>query len=75
MRGRVDRCAQRHVDGHQHDLELLIGQHHAHRRCRLPWSGGTRLQQLGMARERHAGQRQRFLVNRRGDERAADAAH
>ena len=28
--------AQRHVDGDQHDAQLVVGQHHAHRRQRCP---------------------------------------
>ena len=31
---RLDRLAQRHVDRHQHGAQLVVGQHHAHRRRR-----------------------------------------
>lgn len=63
----LDRLAQRDVDRHQHHTQLLVGQHHAHRR-QLAAVGCQGLQHLGVARKRHAGGRQRLLVDRRGDQ-------
>ena len=45
---RVDRLAQRQVDRHQHRAQLVVGQHHAHRRQRAA-RGRQRLQHLGVA--------------------------
>ncbi len=72
-RQRVDRPPQRQVDRHQHHAQLVVGQHHAHRRHRLVRHGGQRLQHLGVARKRDAGGRQRLLVDRRRDDRASGA--
>ena len=69
-RHRVDRTAQRQVDRDQHRAQLVVGQHHAHRRRRAA-GRGQRLQHLGVAGIGHAGRGQRLLVDRRGD----DAGH
>ena len=67
VRDRVDRVAQRHVDGDQHGPQLVVGQHHAHRRRRGA-GRRQRLQHLGVAGIRDAGERQRLLVDGRGDD-------
>ena len=69
----VDRLAQGHMDGHQHHPQLVVGQHHAHRR-QLPLRvGAERLQQLGVAGMVDAAGMQRFLVDGRRDQRARAA--
>ena len=65
----LDRPPQRHMDGHQHHPQLVIGQHHAHRRA-----AGHGLQHLGMAWKMDACSGQRLLVDRRGDDRRHLAA-
>ena len=74
----LDRVAQRHVDADQHGAQFVVGQHHAHRHvapaATPACARGLGLQQLGVARERHAGGGQRLLVQRRGDERGDLAA-
>ena len=68
---RVDRIAQREVDRHQHDAQLLVGQHHANRHA-----AGQGLQHLGVARIGDARGGQRRLVQRRRDQaRALPALH
>jgi hypothetical protein len=69
--------ARRSVDRHQHDPQLLVGQHHAHRgqASRTGVLRGQRLQHLGVAGKRDARGRQRLLVDRRGHDRARPAGH
>ena len=59
--------------------QLVVGQHHAHRRQRAA-GGGERLQHLGVAGIADAGRGERLLVDRRGDDappprRACTSAH
>jgi len=70
---RVERAPQRHVDRHEDRLQLVVGQHHPHRRRRAA-VGGERLQHLGMARVANARRGERLLVDRRGDDRRRFAA-
>ena len=67
---RLDRLAQRHVDRHQHRLQLVVGEHHAHRRQRAA-RGRERLQHLGVAGIGDAGGGEGFLVDRRRDQALA----
>ena len=59
----VDRVAQCHMDGDEDDAQLVIREHHRD----LIRAGEIR-EHLGVARTGDAGQRQRFLVDRRGDD-------
>ena len=69
----VDGGAQRQVDRDQHGAQLVVGQHHAHRRRRAARIG-ERLQHLGMPRVADAGRGERFLVDRRSDDGCHRAA-
>jgi hypothetical protein len=70
---RLDRLAQRGVDRDQHGAQLVVGQHHAHRRRRRAGAGRERLQHLGVAGVADAGGSERFLVDRRRDQRRGRA--
>lgn len=50
------------ANGHQHGLELVVGQHHAHRHGCLTRGAAFGLEQLGVAGIRLASQGQRLLV-------------
>ena len=71
----LDGVTQRHMDADQHGFQFVIGQHHAHRHvAHGPAQKGRclGLQHFGVTGElrRPAARcRQRFLVNRRGDQR------
>ena len=67
---RVDGVAQREVDRHQHHPQLVIGQHHAHWRQRATLRGQG-LQHFRVPWEGDACCRQRFFVDRCGDDRSA----
>jgi hypothetical protein len=58
--------AQRQVDGHQHHAQLVVGQHHAHRRHGPPAASACSISVW--PGKSHAGGRQRFLVDRCGDD-------
>ena len=65
---RVDRLAQRHVDRDEHRAQLVVGQHHAHRRHDAA-ARRQRLQHFGVAGIGDASRGERLLVDRRGDDR------
>ena len=75
MRHRVDGTAQRHVDGHQHTAQFVVGQHHAHLRWCLSGHGRQRLEHFGVTRKWHRRRRQRFFVDGRGHDGRDFAAH
>ena len=61
----IDGLAQRDMDADQHHAQLLVRQHHAHRRRRAARRGSQGLQHLGMAGVRDTGGGQRLLVDGR----------